>query len=443
MTSSTSSRRRFLRGFGTLIALPTMESLLPTPVARAMEKTGGLPLRMAFVYSPNGKNMTHWRPEGEGSAYTLSRALKPLESHREDFSVISGLKLETANANGDGGGDHARANAAFLTGCQPRKTAGADIRAGVSVDQMAANHLGGLTKLPSLEISCDVARKAGNCDSGYSCAYQFNLSWRGESTPAPAERDPRLVFEKLFGSGNSEQDTRRRAYQKSILDFVLEDANRFNQRLDHADKAKMDEYLTAVRDVERRIEQAEKFRAEVPEDLRPNGVPDNYRDHIRLMYEMMALAFQTDSTRIATFLLAHDGSNRTFPEVGVSSAHHELSHHRGNPEILASIGKIDHFYVEQFAWFLEKLRSVKEGEGTLLDHSMIVYGGGIGDGNLHNHDDLPVILAGHGNGTLKQGRVIRAQEGTPMTNLYLSLLDRMNVKAERIGDSNGKLEAIS
>ena len=290
--------------------------------------------------------------------------------------------------------------------------------------------------------STDPPRRSGSCDSGYSCAYQYNLSWRSESTPAPAERDPRMVFEKLFGSGNAKQDALRRTKQKSILDFVMNDAKRFNSRLDSADQGKMDEYLTAVRDIEGRIENAENFRIEVPEDERPNGVPDTYQEHIRMMYEMMALGFQTDATRIATFLLAHDGSGRNFPEIGVSGGHHELSHHRGNQKSLEQLAAIDCFYAEQFAWFLEKLRKTPDGDGNLLDNSMILYGGGIQNGDRHNHNDLPVILAGHGGG-IKQGRVITADEGTPMTNLYLSLMDRMGAKAERVGDSNGKFERIS
>ncbi|MGC4014364.1 MAG: DUF1552 domain-containing protein [Luteolibacter sp.] len=361
---------------------------------------------------------------------------------RDHFSVFRGLDQRKAAPNGDGAGDHARANATFLTGCQARKTAGSDIRLGISVDQLAAHELGHLTRLPSLELSTDPPRAAGECDSGYSCAYQFNLSWRSENIPAPAERDPRLVFEKLFGSGDEKQDARRRAYEKSVLDFVLEDAKRLQGRLDHEDRGKMDQYFSAVRDVETRISRAEQFRKEVPEEKRPNGVPETYRDHIRLMYELMVIAFQTDSTRIASFLLAHDGSNRTFPEIGIPDAHHGLSHHRGDPETLRRIGEIDRYYVEQFAWFLEKMKSIPEGDGTLLDHSMIVYGGGIADGNRHNHDDLPVLLAGHGNGTLKQGRLIEAPKGTPMTNLYLSMLDRMGVKAARLGDSEGELSSI-
>jgi hypothetical protein len=429
------TRRKFLQGLATTLALPSLASLRAATPAAA-----GHPLRMAFVYIPNGVNLDLWRPSGKAN---LSETLRPLDGLRDHFSVIRGLDHDKAFANGDGAGDHARANATFLTGCQARKTAGADIRVGVSVDQIAAQQIGHLTRVPSLELSTDPPRRSGNCDSGYSCAYQFNLSWRSETTPAPAERDPRLVFEKLFGSGNQRQDEQRRARQQSILDFVKDDAKRLNTRLDGSDRAKMDEYLTAVRDVERRITQAEQFRIEVPEDQRPNGVPETHRDHIRTMYEMMALAFQTDTTRIASFLLAHDGSNRSFPEIGVNSAHHELSHHRSNAGHLAQIAKIDRFYVEQFAWFLEKLRNTTEGEGNLLDHSMIIYGGAIADGNRHNHDDLPILLAGHGGRTITPGRVITAKQGTPMTNLYLSMLDRMNVNAERVGDSNGKFEAIA
>jgi hypothetical protein len=433
-----SSRRTFLKGIAGTLALPSLQSL--AKAAPAAAAAAAAPTRLAFVYIPNGVNLDQWQPKGTEN---ISESLSPLSGLRQHYSVMRGLDHKNANSNGDGAGDHARANASFLTGVQARKTSGADIRLGVSVDQVAAQQLGHLTRLPSLELSTDPPRRSGNCDSGYSCAYQFNLAWRGEATPAPAERDPRLVFEKMFGTGDPNEDSRRRLHQKSVLDFVLEDAKRLNSRLDGNDKAKMDEYLTSVRDVEKRIQQAEKFRIEAPEHLRPNGVPETYKEHIRTMYDMMVLAFQTDSTRVATYLLAHDGSNRTFPEIGVTDAHHQLSHHRSDPEILAKIALIDKFYIEQFAYFLDKMRSIKEGSGTLLDHSMIVFGGGIGDGNRHNHNDLPILLAGGGNGTLKQGRVIQAPTGTPTTNLYLSLLDRMNVKAERIGDSNGKLESIA
>jgi hypothetical protein len=433
---------------GTLIALPSLESLLPAPVARAAEKAGRFPTRMAFVYSPNGKNMDHWRPSGEGAGYTLSRALQPLAAHRQDFSVISGLELETANANGDGGGDHARANAAFLTGCQPRKTAGADIRASVSVDQVAADHLGHLSRLPSLEISCDEARKAGNCDSGYSCAYQFNLAWKSESMPLTPERDPKSVFDRLFGTGEEARDAaaaaRRTAENRSVLDFVMEDTRDLQRQLGRRDQEKLDEYLTSLRQIERRIGDASQSARQLPPGTkRPDGIPASYQEHIRLMYDLLVLAFQTDSTRIGTFLLAHDGSNRTFPEVGVNDAHHGFSHHQHNPEKLEMLARVDEFYSTQFAYFLDRLKSIKEGDGTLLDHSMIVFGGGISDPDRHNHNDLPILLAGRGGGALTPGRHIVLPDETPLTNLYLSMLDRLGVPAEKIGDSTGKLEIIA
>jgi hypothetical protein len=437
-TIMSTPRRTFLKGMAATLALPYFQQLRAAEVARAVVS----PTRMAFIYIPNGVNLDLWRPTGSGADYGLSPTLEPLGDLRAHFSVLRGLDHLKAAANGDGAGDHARANATFLTGCQARKTAGADIRVGQSVDQIAAQALGGQTRLASLELSTDPPRSSGNCDSGYSCAYQFNLSWLNATTPAPAERDPRLVFEKMFGSGNPKEDARRRAYRKSILDFVSDDARRMQARLGSTDRDKMDEYLTATRDVEQRIERAEKFRGEVPENLRPNGVPDTYSEHMRLMFDMMHLAFQTDTTRVSSFLLAHDGSNHTFNEIGIPSAHHELSHHRGNPQTLEMIGKIDRFYIEQLAYFLRKLRDTEENGQSLLDHSMIVYGGGIGDGNRHNHDDLPVLLAGHGGGNLKPGRLIEAPKGTPMTNLYLSLLDRMGVKADRVGDSTGEFADV-
>ncbi len=442
------SRRRFLRGLGTLVALPTFESLLPVSAARAAEKTGRFPLRMAFVYSPNGKNMEHWRPKGEGAGYELSRALKPLEKVRKDVTVISGLALDGARAKGDGGGDHARANAAFLTGCHPRKTAGADIKAGPSVDQLAAAQVGHLTRLPSLEVSCDEARRAGNCDSGYSCAYQFNLAWKSENMPMTPERDPKEVFDRLFGSSTSDEAAlaraQREALDKSVLDFVMDDTRSLQKVLGKRDQEKLDEYLTSLRQIERRISGAKDVAKRLPKDVkRPSGIPQSYAEHIRLMYDLIALAFQTDCTRVASFLLAHDGSNRTFPDVGVNDAHHGISHHQHNPERLEGLARIDEFYSAQFAYFLEKLRSIKEGDGNVLDNSMIVFGGGISDPDRHNHEDLPILLAGRGGGTIASGRHIVLPNETPLTNLYLSLLDRMGAPTERVGDSTGKLEVIA
>lgn len=430
-------RRQFLKGLAATLALPSLESF--AAIAKAPPAA---PLRLAFIYIPNGVNLDSWKINGSGKDWQLSPTLEPLAGLRDKFSVLRNLDHEKAFANGDGAGDHARANATFLTGCQARKTAGANIELGISVDQLAARQIGHRTLLSSLELSTDPPRRSGNCDSGYSCAYQFNLSWLDENTPAPAERDPRLVFEKLFGSGDKQQDAKRRHYQQSILDFVNEDAKRLKKRLGSTDRGKIDEYLTAVRDIEQRIERAEKFQTEAPEELRPSGIPKSYQEHIRIQFELMAMAFETDSTRLSTFMLAHDGSNRPFPELGIHSGHHELSHHRNNVDHLAQLARIDKFYIEQFAVFLQRLKNTREGEGNLLDHSMIVYGGGIADGNRHNHDNLPVLLAGGGNGSLHPGRIIDAKQGTPMTNLYLSLLDRLGVEAERIGDSTGRLDAI-
>ncbi len=403
-------------------------------------KSKAAPLRLAYIYLPNGVNVEKWFPKGSGKHFQLSSSLAPLAPLRDELQIIQGLTLDHARANGDGAGDHARANATFLTGCRPKKTSGADIRLGISVDQIAAQHIGHQTRLPSLELSTDEARRSGNCDSGYSCAYQYNLAWRSETTPAPPIRDPRSVFEALFGARATEgTNSDRIARKKSVLDFVMQDASRLQSRSSGADRNKLDEYFTAVREIEQRIERAEKHRRDVPEIDVPNGVPSSYVEHIRTMYDMMHLAFQTDSTRIATFLLAHDGSNRTFPDVGVNEAHHNLSHHQEDRRKLEMVAKIDTFYAGEFARFLQKMKSTSENHQSLLDNTMIVFGGGICDGNKHNHENLPIILAGGGS-NLQRGRIVKTREETPLTNLHLSLLDRMGVPSERVGDSTGKLD---
>jgi hypothetical protein len=363
-----------------------------------------------------------------------------------DFQVISGLNHTKAYANGDGGGDHARANATFLTGCQARKTAGKDIKVGVSVDQIAAESIGDNTKLRSLELSCDGVRKSGKCDSGYSCAYQYNLSWKTESLPMVPESNPRLVFERLFGNSSSPFDRKgqlqRRALNKSILDFALGGASDFSKRLGKVDQEKLNEYFTSVRELEKRIEREETMRDVIPNLNSPVGIPENYREHLRLMFDMMVLAFQSDSTRISSFLLAHDGSNRSFRDIGVPEGHHALSHHKNDPEKINKLAKIDHFYSEQFAYFINKLSNTKEVDGSrLIDHCMIVFGGGISDGNRHRHSNLPVLLAGGSSHGLKTGRHADF-ESVPMTNLYLGLLDRMGVQASQVGDSTGILTDI-
>ncbi len=438
-------RRTFLRGLGTLVALPMLEAMTPPArlLATAIGETHAFPRRMAFVYVPNGANMADWTPKAVGTDFELPLILEPLKASQKDLLVLTGLAQENAAALGDGGGDHARASATFLTGCHPRKTQGADIKAGISVDQIAAEKLHRQTRLASLELGCDKGQQAGNCDSGYSCAYSYNISWKTESTPMPAEVDPRLVFERLFSSGvqgeSAESRALRERYQKSILDFVMEDANRLQGSLGRTDRHKLDEYLTAIREMEQRIEGAERFAATMPDYKKPTGIPHEFDVHARLMFDLMALAFQTDTTRVSTFVLAHDGSDRSYPSIGVREGHHTLSHHDNDETKKQKIARINRFHVTQFAYFLEKLKSIREGDGSLLDNCMIVYGAGISDGNAHNHNNLPIILAGRGGGAIQTGRHLRLEKETPLNNLYLSMLDRMGAPAQKVGDSTGKL----
>ena len=439
-------RRTFLRGLGTALALPMLESMVPpTRALAALAGTGssGLPRRMAFVYVPNGKNMVDWTPKTVGENFDLPPILEPLKAHQSDLMVLTGLAQNKAYANGDGAGDHARASATFLTGCQARKTAGSDIRIGVSVDQIAASRIGDQTRLPSLELSCDKGERAGECDSGYACAYQYNISWKSESMPVNPEVNPKLAFDRLFAGSNpaesKEARARRELFNKSVLDFVMDDARQLQANLGATDRRKLDEYLTAVREIERRIEQSGKFEIRTPSG--DTTLPENYsfEQHIRLMFDIQVLAFQTDSTRVSTFIVAHDGSDRRYPFIGVKEGHHELSHHDNKEEKKAKIAKINHFHTTQFAYFLDKLKAVKEGEGTLLDNCMILYGSGIADGNEHAHHNLPILLAGRGGGTLKTGRHVKLEGRVPLNNLYLSMLDRLGAPIERFGDSTGRL----
>jgi Protein of unknown function (DUF1552) len=438
------SRRAVLRGMGVSIALPFLESLLPS--ARTEEKASP-PLRLAFVYAPNGKHMADWVPKTEGAKFELPPTLQPLESVRDYVTVLSGLSLRMAAPQGDGPGDHARAMAAFLTGCHPRKTSGSDVRVGVSVDQVAAAAIGRVTRLPSLEVGCEGGKAAGPCDNGYSCAYQTNLSWRTASTPMPKEVDPRLVFERLFGDRlRPEADaarTRRDRDRCSVLDFVAEDAQHLRGSLTGADWRKLDEYLTGVREIEGRIQRSQPVVAVGRDQLtRPTGVPENYGEHARLLGDLIALAFQADLTRVVTFVLGNDGSNRSYREVHVSEGHHDLSHHGNDPAKQEKLRRINRLHVEQFAHLLGRLKAVPEGNGTLLDRCLIVYGSGIRDGDRHDHDDLPVLVAGGGGGTIKGGRHVRYSAGTPLCNLYLSLLDWVGVSTDRFGDSTGRLSKL-
>ncbi len=388
--------------------------------------------------------MDKWKVTGEGADFQLSPTLEPLKNVRDKILVIDGLAQHHARANGDGAGDHARNASAYLTGAQPRKTSGADISVGQSIDQAVAERIGSKTRLPSLELGIDRGRNAGSCDSGYSCAYSSNISWKSATTPCSKEVNPRGAFERIFGNPEKAADMeRRRRHRASILDFVSEDAKRLQPSLSGADRQKLDEYFSSLRDVEVRVKRAGDGPKEVPELNLPEGVPPELKEHVHLMFDILTLAFQTDSTRVASFMLADAGSNRTYPEVEVRDGHHELSHHQKDAEKMEKISRIDRYLVERFAYFLEKLNSIQEGERSLLDNSMILYGSAISDGNRHNHDDLPVVLAGGGGGTIRSGRVLRFQQETPLNNLFVSMAHRMGANLDSIGDSKGELKELS
>jgi Protein of unknown function (DUF1552) len=438
-------RRTFLRGMGAVIALPMLDAM--TPAFALPARAGKTPVRLAFTYVPNGITMADWTPQGEGTGFELTRILKPLERFRDDTVVLSGLGHRNGNALGDGPGDHARAAASYLTGVHPRKTAGADIENGISVDQIAAQHLADQTRLPSLELGCDDSRTVGNCDSGYSCAYTNSLAWRGPATPMPPETNPRLVFERLFGdvdtSVPADVRARRLMHRRSILDLVGERTTRLVGDLGPSDRRKLDEYLTSIREIELRIERAEQDLTGITPTIdKPTGIPVQYADYVNLMFDLQLVAFQTDLTRVITLMMGREGSLRTYPEIGVPDPHHPLTHHRGNPEWIERVTKINSLHMELFAGFVGKLKATPDGDGSLLDHSMIVYGSGLSDGNRHTHVDLPVLLVGRG-GNLRLGSHIVYPQDTPMTNLYLTLLDRMGVQAEKVGDSTGQIEHLT
>lgn len=447
------SRREVLRGVGAAIALPALDSLAPASAFSA-RGAAAAPVRMAFLFVPNGMNMEHWTPGGLSKVgretaeplANLPSILEPLSAAKPKMQVLSGLAQHNGFALGDGPGDHARSAASWLTGVHPKKTAGADIRNGISADQVAAARLAGKTRFSSIELGCERGGVAGDCDSGYSCAYSSCISWRSETTPVAKEVNPRLVFERLFGTPNANAEALRLRTQqrRSILDFVLEDAAGLRAKLSGKDRQKVEEYLESLRDVEKRVAAFEQANPAglVPSGQVPKGVPADYADHIRLMGDMMILAFQTDATRVATFMFANEGSNRSYRTVGVPDGHHDMSHHSGDPAKLEAKRKIDLFHVQQLAYIVNRMDSIKEANGTLLDNTMLVYGGGIGDGNRHNHDDLPILLAGGGNVGLKGGRHVRYPSNTPMNNLFLSLLDRLGIPVETLGDSTGKLQGL-
>jgi hypothetical protein len=446
------SRRTALKGLGTAVALPFLESLAVGAPAAA----SGTPKRLAFIYVPNGVNPHVWTPKAEGKLTELTGTLAPLNPFKEHVNVLSGLVCDKARANGDGPGDHARAMSAFLTGRQARKTHGADIKVGVSADQHVASVVGDKTRFPSLELGIEPGRQAGNCDSGYSCAYSSNLSWRGESTPNAKEVDPRAAFDRLFSGTDpkelAEARAKRELYNKSVLDFVMEDAKGLGATLGSGDQKKLDEYLTSVREVEQQIQKAKaaskvpppKTDMKAPESRSYDGYwKDHPLEHIRLMCDLTVLAFQTDLTRVVTLPFANEGSNRSYKMIDVSEGHHELSHHGNDAKKLEKIAKINKFHMEQFAYLVGRMQAVKEPNGTtLLDNVMLMYGSGNGDGNRHNHDDLPILLVGKGGGTIESGRhvVLGRRPEVPLTNLFLALFERMGAPAKSFGDSTGVLK---
>ncbi len=447
------NRRNLLRGLGAVVALPALESLRPAlaiaaDAAPGLAKTAtGAPLRTAFIFFPNGAIPKAWQPHGEGTEFQFNATLEPLADLRSHIQVMRGLDHQNATAGKDGGGDHARGNGVFLTGTRLRKS-DTDIQAGISIDQVIANKVGGETRFPSLELTCDASRQIAGCDSGYSCAYQYNISWSSPTTPVAAESNPRLVFERMFGGGAPGERTasmqRRMQEQRSILDFVLDDARSMQKRIGGKDRTKLDEYLTSVREIELRIQKAERFgKTPDPAVETPAGIPTSYTEYVGVMYDLLLLAFQTDQTRVAAFCLSHDGSNRSFSEIGIVEGHHDLSHHQNNAERIEKVAKIDRWYVEQFAKFLKKMNEQKDLDGkSLLHNSMIVYGGGNADANRHTHDDLPVLLAGSGGGILTPGRHIK-HGGKPMCNMFLSVAERMGVSdLATFGDSTGRLSDI-
>jgi hypothetical protein len=439
-------RRAFLRGLGTTLALPLLDSMAP---AMAGTKVGKPPVRLGFVYVPNGIIPGAWTPSTEGKDFSFNRIMQPLEAYRENLVVLSGLAQVNGRSFGSGGGDHARAGATWLTGVHPKKTGGFGIQAGVSADQIAAQELGKSTEFASLELSIDSPSLAGSCDSGYSCAYTNTISWRSETTPLPMEVNPRVVFERLFGDGQSTDPAARLKAlqeQRSILDYLAGSLDRIETKLGQSDRRKLTEYLEAIRDIERRIQKAEERNAavEVPLINRPSAIPEDLTEHMKLMMDLQVIAFQADLTRVITFMMGREGSNRSYRHLGVPDGHHNCTHHQNDPEKIEKTTLIDTYHVQMFSYMVEKLKATPDGDGSLLDHSMILYGSSLSDGNNHLHDNLPLVLVGGGAGSIKGGRHVKYAGETPMNNLLLTMLETAGVQtSEKFGDSTGKVEHLS
>ena len=444
VTGKALARRTFLRGAGAAVALPFLDSMIPAFATAAT--TPKPPVRMAFFYVPNGVDLRNWSLGYEGNLDKMSRILQPLEPYRQDINVLGNLTHNAGRALLDGPGDHGRCSASYLTGVQPRKTM-ADIKAGVSFDQIVGKHVGAGTSFNTLELGLEDARQAGDCDSGYSCAYTNNLAWRAESQPLPPTLNPRALFERLFGEDAAmtpEARRHRNLYRRSVLDLVSEDAKRLAQDLGPTDQRKLDEYLSSIREIELQIARADKDSIQIdPGFDKPYGIPADFAEHFSLMTNMLTVAFQANLTRVATFLVTREGTSRAYREIGIPDGHHPLTHHRGQEELMEKVSRINTYHVQQFAGWLGKLKAVKEGDSNLLDNSMIVYGAGLADGNKHSHEDLPTVIAGRGGSHFQTGRSIVYRKETPMCNLFLTMMDRMGVPTEHFGDSSGPLEGLN
>lgn len=441
ITKKALSRRTFLRAAGTTVALPLLDAMVPALTARAATPASPAALRrLGFVYMPMGCDLPRWTPAGDERLEQLSPILRSLEPVKQHVTVISQLELKNAYP-----GTHATSNSAFLSAAKAKLTESSDYYLGTTVDQVAAQQIGQHTQLPSLELAMDLLSIVGQCDNGYACVYQNNLSWSSPTTPLPAEAHPRIVFERLFGEGgNAAERQVARRKRASLLDALGEEITRLQQQLGPADRGKVDQYLETIREVERRIQQAEIDSADnsLPDLDRPLGVPDSYAEHARLMFDLQRLALQGDVTRVITFQLARETSNRTYPEIGVSDPHHPLTHHGNDPEKIARMAKINEFHVSLFAEFLEKLRATPEGDGSLLDHVLYLYGSGMGNPNLHDHTNLPILVAGGAAGRMRGGRHIRYSQPTPLANLHLTLLDKVGVPLEAFADSDGQIDGL-
>lgn len=440
VSKKTVSRRMLLRGAGVAIGLPFLDAMHPAFAAPSAKKQAR---RISVVYVPNGIVMPEWSPKTTGANYEFTRILKPLEKFREDMVVIAGLS--NLAANNSKGGAHAKASGSFLSGSIPKYTAGADVHAGTTFDQVAALQFAAKTRVPSLQLGCEDSRMIGNCDTGSSCAYTNTLSWKNPDTPMAVEVNPRSVFERLFGTVDPSLDAttkaRRALYKNSILDLTRESTQSLAKGLGAMDRRKIDEYLTSIREVETRIAKAEND-PEVPTGEKPSGIPFSYSEYVKLIFDLQVVAFQSDLTRVSTMMLGREGSVRTYPEIGVPDPHHPLTHHRGHPDFIEKITKINCLHVELFSHFLEKMKQTQDGDGSLLDHSAILYGASISDGNGHSHDNLPLILAGHAGG-FRGGRYVAVKDKTPVSNLFLHMLDQVDVPLERFGDSTGRVELSS